>query len=58
MSKLTATLKEEALAMIPPTVYFFIALHIVALVRLLIAALAVPKLRALASACRTTQRRV
>ena len=35
MSKLTSKLKEEFLAMIPPTIFFFVALHIVALVRAL-----------------------
>lgn len=33
MGKATEKIKEEFLAMIPPTVFFFIALHIVALVR-------------------------
>ena len=32
MSKLTNKLKEEFLALLPPTIFFFIALHIVALV--------------------------
>jgi hypothetical protein len=32
MSKLTHTLKEEFLAMIPPTIYFFVAFHLVALI--------------------------
>ena len=36
MSKLTETIKEEFLAMIPPTIFFFIALHIVAVVRALL----------------------
>jgi len=35
MSKVSAKIKEEFLAMIPPTIFFFIALHIVALVRAL-----------------------
>jgi len=35
MSKATAKLKEEFLALLPPTVFFFVALHIVALVRML-----------------------
>jgi hypothetical protein len=35
VSKLSAKLKEEFLALLPPTVFFFIALHIVALVRAL-----------------------
>jgi len=35
MSKLSEKLKEEIVALIPPTVFFFIALHIVALVRAL-----------------------
>jgi hypothetical protein len=35
MSKLTAKIKEEFLAMIPPTIFFFVALHVVALVRVL-----------------------
>jgi hypothetical protein len=35
MAKAAEKLKEEFLAMIPPTVFFFIALHIVALVRTL-----------------------
>ena len=35
MSKLTEKLKEELLALLPPTVFFFVALHIVALVRAL-----------------------
>jgi hypothetical protein len=34
MSKLSK-LKEEFLAMIPPTIFFFVALHIVAIVRML-----------------------
>jgi hypothetical protein len=36
MSKVTAKLKEEFLAMIPPTLFFFVALHIIAIVRVLI----------------------
>ena len=35
MSKIAATIKEEFLALLPPTIYFFVALHIVALIRLL-----------------------
>jgi hypothetical protein len=35
MSKLTAKLKEEFFAILPPTIYFFVALHIVAFVRVL-----------------------
>jgi len=35
MNKATSKIKEEFLAMIPPTIFFFIALHIVALVRAL-----------------------
>ncbi len=35
MSKLFAKLKEEIDALLPPTIFFFIALHIVALVRVL-----------------------
>jgi hypothetical protein len=33
MSKITAKLEEEFLALIPPTLFFFVALHIVAIVR-------------------------
>ena len=33
MSRVTAKIKEEFLAMLPPTIFFFVALHIVALVR-------------------------
>ena len=33
MSKATEKIKEELLAMVPPTLYFFVALHIVALIR-------------------------
>jgi hypothetical protein len=36
MRKVTAKIKEEFLALLPPTIYFFIALHIVALVRALL----------------------
>lgn len=36
MSKVAAKIKEEFLALLPPTIYFFIALHIVALVRALL----------------------
>lgn len=35
MSKATEKLKEEFLALLPPTIFFFIALHIVAIVRVL-----------------------
>ena len=35
MSKVTEKLKEELLAMVPPTLYFFVILHIVALIRTL-----------------------
>ena len=35
MSRLTAKLKEEILEMIPPTIYFFVILHIVAFIRIL-----------------------
>ena len=35
MSKVTAKIKEEILAVLPPTIFFFVALHIVALVRML-----------------------
>jgi hypothetical protein len=35
MSKLTSKIKEEFLAMIPPTIFFFVALHVVAFVRVL-----------------------
>ena len=35
MSKLSGKIKEEFFALLPPTVFFFIALHIVALVRVL-----------------------
>src|SRR2546430_1599672 len=35
MTKLFAKLKEEFFALLPPTIYFFVALHIVAFVRVL-----------------------
>ncbi len=35
MSKLSAKIKEEFVALIPPTLFFFVALHIVAFVRAL-----------------------
>jgi len=35
MTKLSAKIKEEIGALLPPTIFFFIALHIVALVRVL-----------------------
>ena len=35
MNKLTAKLKEEFVALIPPTIFFFVALHIVVFVRVL-----------------------
>jgi chromate transport protein ChrA len=35
MSKLSAKIKEEIEALIPPTIFFFVALHLVALVRVL-----------------------
>jgi hypothetical protein len=35
MTKLSAKLKEEFFALLPPTVFFFVALHIVAFVRVL-----------------------
>jgi len=35
MSKLSSKLKEEFFAVLPPTIFFFVALHIVALVRAL-----------------------
>lgn len=37
MSKVSAKIKEEVLAMLPQTIFFFVALHIVAVVRLLMA---------------------
>jgi hypothetical protein len=36
VSKLSKKLKEELLALLPPTIFFFVALHIVALVRALL----------------------
>jgi hypothetical protein len=36
MSTVTAKIKEELLAILPPTIYFFVALHIVSLVRALV----------------------
>ena len=35
MSKVVATIKKEFLELLPPTIYFFVALHIIALIRLL-----------------------
>src|SRR5438552_8863064 len=35
MSKLSTKLKEELFALLPPTIFFFVALHIVAFVRVL-----------------------
>ena len=35
MSRLAAKIKEEVMEMIPPTIYFFVILHIVAFVRVL-----------------------
>ena len=35
MSKLSAKIKEEIEALLPPTIFFFIALHLVALLRVL-----------------------
>ena len=35
MTKLFAKLKEEFFALLPPTIYFFVALHIVAFIRVL-----------------------
>jgi len=35
MSKLTATLKEEFLKLLPPTIFFFVALHLVSIIRTL-----------------------
>jgi hypothetical protein len=35
MSKLTSKIKEEIIALIPPTLFFFIALHLVAFFRVL-----------------------
>jgi hypothetical protein len=37
MSKVASKVKEEFLAVIPPTLFFFVALHIVAVVRVLMA---------------------
>jgi hypothetical protein len=36
MSKLSAKLKEEFEALVPPTLFFFVALHLVALIRTLL----------------------
>lgn len=35
MSTLTAKIKEEFVAMVPPTIFFFVALHLVAFIRVL-----------------------
>src|SRR5438874_7329520 len=35
MTKLSATLKKEFFELLPPTIFFFVALHIVAFVRVL-----------------------
>ena len=35
MNKIAATIKKEVLELLPPTIYFFVALHIIALMRLL-----------------------
>lgn len=35
MTKLTAKLKEEFFALLPPTIFFFVALHLIAFVRVL-----------------------
>jgi hypothetical protein len=35
MSKLTATIKREFMEMLPPTIFFFVILHIVAIIRML-----------------------
>ena len=35
MNKVVAKIKEEFLAMLPPTIFFFVALHIVAFIRVL-----------------------
>ena len=35
MSKLFTKLKEELIALLPPTIFFFVALHLVALIRVL-----------------------
>jgi hypothetical protein len=37
MSKLSTKLKEEFFAVLPPTIYFFVALHIVSFIRVLMA---------------------
>jgi len=37
MTKLIAKLKEELFAVLPPTIFFFVALHLVAFVRVLMA---------------------
>ena len=36
MSTLSAKIKEEILKILPPTIYFFVALHVVAFIRVLI----------------------
>jgi hypothetical protein len=36
MSKLTVTLKHEFMEMLPPTIFFFVILHIVAIIRTLL----------------------
>lgn len=36
MSTLSAKIKEEFLAVLPPTIFFFVALHLIALVRVLL----------------------
>ena len=36
MSKLFTKLKEEFIALLPPTIFFFVALHLVALIRVLL----------------------
>ncbi|MEA3086459.1 MAG: hypothetical protein QOC89_4156 [Paraburkholderia sp.] len=35
MSKLTTTIKHEFMEMLPPTIFFFVILHIVAIIRAL-----------------------
>jgi hypothetical protein len=35
MSKLSTTLKKEFFELLPPTIFFFVALHIVAFIRVL-----------------------
>ena len=35
MSKLSAKIKEELVAVLPPTIFFFVALHVVAFIRVL-----------------------